>query len=94
MRNTELDFCSNPKKCSNAIVEEKTLQRVNLCIEPGGGIFFPTMEAPGDVFVADMQAIERGQVRGRRPKALKTRLRALRMLGELGPRVAHLGGAR
>ena len=37
---TELDFCSNPKKCSKAIVEDKTLQRVNLCIEPGGGITF------------------------------------------------------
>ena len=32
----ELDFCSNPKKCSNAIVKGNALQRVNLCIEPRG----------------------------------------------------------
>ena len=37
---TELDFCSNPKTCSKAIVEAKTLQRVNLCIESGEGILF------------------------------------------------------
>ena len=35
---TELDFCSNPTKCSKAIVEENMLQRVNLCINQGGGI--------------------------------------------------------
>ena len=37
------------KKCSKAIVEEKTLQRVNLCIEPGGRHTFLPMEAPGSL---------------------------------------------